>query len=510
MKEFNTTGPCRPDRHYMIPPLERTPGLVERIRSGHYLAINGPRQSGKTSVLRAAVASINADGWARAVLVSCEAAGIDAPQASLADTERRLVGAWHAKLRRTFPEVEWEDPTHRHDIAGTLIENCLADWAMRSDRPLVFIIDEVDTLARDPFVSLLRQIRSGFIESGSQFPHSIVLAGMRHLRDHDIALGGHGNGSPFNIVGFVGVGNFAPDEVARLYEQHAQETGQSFTEEARRLVWDQTRGQPWLVNAIGRICVSELVTDRAVAVAPAHVEQAIRRIEQGQSTHLASLASRLSERRVLNVVAPLVVGDAPDVAPDDLRYAQELGLVVGDPSGMLGPANPIYARALLSAVTSQERTKLTQWAPAWLVDGRLDLDRLRDNFLTFWSIHRNMMKDRITYPEAVAHFGLMTYLDRVANGGGRVDREFAVGRGRLDLMLMHGEVKLPIEVKVHRDHGGDPVPAGLEQLDRYCADLRLERAWLVVFDQRTNATGTRLDCVPVVTERGCRVEVIRA
>ncbi len=114
-----------------------------------------------------------------------------------------------------------------------------------------------------------------------------------------------------------------------------------------------------------------------------------------------------------------------------------------------------------------ERKSLLTWTPTWLdASGHIDLVRLRENFLAFWTRHRDMMKDRIKYPEAVAHFGLMTYLDRVANGGGRVDREFAVGCGRLDLLLHHGDVRLPIEVKVHRDFDGDPTAEGLDQLDR--------------------------------------------
>jgi RecB family endonuclease NucS len=123
-----------------------------------------------------------------------------------------------------------------------------------------------------------------------------------------------------------------------------------------------------------------------------------------------------------------------------------------------------------------------------------------------------MMKDRIKYAEAVAHFGLMTYLDRVANGGGRVDREYAVGRGKLDLLLVHGDVRLPIEVKVHRSEGGgDPTPKGLEQLDRYCEGLQLDTGWLVVFDQRkTKRRVRRLEHEEVVTPGGRKVFVVRA
>ncbi|MFM2153728.1 MAG: hypothetical protein RL199_2163, partial [Pseudomonadota bacterium] len=380
-----------------------------------------------------------------------------------------------------------------------------------SDRPLVFVIDEVDTLARQPFVSLLSQIRSAFERRGRSFPASIVLAGMRSLRDHDVALGGDGSGSPFNIVQYVHVGNFTRDEVSRLYAQHTAATGQRFSDAAVAVVWEQTRGQPLLVNAVADIAATQLVTDPTKAVEPTHIEEAIRLFEASNPMHLTSLVKRLSEERVMNVVAPVVAGDYPKVPADDVRYAVELGIVERLPGDRLQPGNPLYARALLKAVTEQERTSLSNWAPNWLgADGRMDPARLRENFLSFWARHRDMMKDRIRYPEAVAHFGLMTYLDRVANGGGRVDREFAVGRGRLDLLLVHGDVKLPIEVKVHRDDGGDPTREGLEQLDRYCEGLRVDTGWLVIFDQRSTATGHRLESEEVVTAGGRTVWVVRA
>jgi len=510
MRMFNTTGPCDPTRHYVLPPLERTSSALGLLQSGDYLALNGPRQSGKTSLLRAMVDAINAAGWARAVLLSCEPAGARQGVTETDEAERRLLREWYTALVDAHPDLTWPSPDSFADVAGVAFGHALGRWTVACDRPLVVVIDEVDTLARFPFVSMLAQIRSGFTRRPKHFPHAIVLAGMRHLRDHDIAMGGAGNGSPFNIVEFVTVGNFTRDEIVRLYTQHTNETGQRFTDAALERVWDQTRGQPWLVNAIARCCVLELVTDRAQPIDAGHVEEAIRRIENSNTTHLASLAHRLSEERVMNVVAPVVAGDAPNVSSDDERYAVELGVLERGVHDRLFPANPIYARALIRLFAEPDRRAIAAWSPVWLVDGRLDLDRLKENFLSFWALHRDMMKDRISYPEAVAHFGLMTYLDRVANGGGRVDREFAVGRGKLDLLLIHGDLKLPIEVKVHRDRGGDPVPEGLTQLDRYCTGLRVNRAWLVVFDQRTGATGTRLESEEITTPGGCRVLVVRA
>ncbi len=78
----------------------------------------------------------------------------------------------------------------------------------------------------------------------------------------------------------------------------------------------------------------------------------------------------------------------------------------------------------------------------------------------------------------------MAFLHRVANGGGVLEREYAIGSDRMDLCLRYGEVTLGMELKVWREGRPDPLKAGLDQLDRYLAGLGLDKGWLVIFDQR--------------------------
>lgn len=77
----------------------------------------------------------------------------------------------------------------------------------------------------------------------------------------------------------------------------------------------------------------------------------------------------------------------------------------------------------------------------------------------------------------------MAFLDRVANGGGILDREYALGEDRMDLYLRYGGEQLAIELKVWRDGRPDPRKEGLEQLDSYLHKLGVENGWLVIFDQ---------------------------
>jgi len=79
----------------------------------------------------------------------------------------------------------------------------------------------------------------------------------------------------------------------------------------------------------------------------------------------------------------------------------------------------------------------------------------------------------------------MAFLQRVVNGEGTLEREYAIGRGRMDLCLRYRDLTLGLELKVWRDGESDPLMEGLDQLDRYLAGLGLDNGWLVIFDRRS-------------------------
>ncbi len=131
---------------------------------------------------------------------------------------------------------------------------------------------------------------------------------------------------PAVLAESIRMGNFDAAGVTALYLQHTAETGQPFTPEALARVWDLTRGQPWLVNALGyQLCFRDPPTcDRAVTVTAEHVEQAREVLIQRRDTHLDQLADKLREPRVRRVIAPLLAGeDEPGHLPvDDVQPAR--------------------------------------------------------------------------------------------------------------------------------------------------------------------------------------------
>jgi hypothetical protein len=367
-------------------------------------------------------------------------------------------------------------------------------FCMMLDKPLIILFDEADCLSEGTLISFLRQLRDGYnSRSMTPFVHSVALVGMRNIRDYKAKVRPNseslGNASPFNIVTeSLTLKNFTGEEIAQLYRQHTDETGQSFEEDAIESVWKQTQGQPWLVNAIAReVIVKMLQSDYTIPITAAMVEEAIQTIILNRPTHIDSLLERLKEERVRKVIEPLILGDGDiDRESDDFLYTRDLGLI-RVVNSMVEPANPIYAEVIVRKLSSftQEILKEPKYPYQmcrYMKDGLIDMDYLMRDFQQFWREISAIWIERYEYREAAPHLVLMAFLQRVVNGGGQIIREMAAGTGRLDICLVYENRKYPIELKIRR--GEKSLEKGLEQTLGYMDTYGCTNAWLALFDRR--------------------------
>jgi hypothetical protein len=102
----------------------------------------------------------------------------------------------------------------------------------------------------------------------------------------------------------------------------------------------------------------------------------------------------------------------------------------------------------------------------------------------FWREDGHLAAEGFHYREAGPHLMLMAFLQCVINGGGRIDREYALGRGALDLLVTWKGERHAIEVKVRRDERTEG--KAVEQVGRYMESLGLKEGWVVLFDRRTS------------------------
>ncbi len=147
------------------------------------------------------------------------------------------------------------------------------------------LIDEIDALQDEALLSVLRQLRSGFPDRPLGFPQSIGLIGLRDVRDYKVASGGSEN----------------------------LNTASPFN----------------------------------IKVDAQHVHTAKENLIRRKDTHLDSLAKRLRERRVREILEPMMAGqDLSESSDEDRDFLVDLGLLRRENSGGLVVANPVYHEIL--------------------------------------------------------------------------------------------------------------------------------------------------------------------
>ena len=526
MRKFNTAGPIRPALHYHVPPLERLDlaEVLALVRDERYFALHAPRQTGKTSALLALRDLLNGGevGEYRCAYINVE------PAQTAREDVGRAMGAIAAEIAieaedtlsdAAMAAVAERTDTTRHPDAA--LRNLLRTWARSADAPLVLLIDEIDAMVGDSLVSVLRQLRAGYAHRPAGFPQSVVLCGVRDVRDYRIHASSEREvitgGSAFNIKArSMRLGDFTRAEVEALLGQHTAETGQEFAPEAVGAVWEQTRGQPWLVNALAlEMCFSSgALRPRDRPIAPRDVFEAREALILRRETHLDQLADKLREPRVRRVVEPLLAGADAEYSHRDFEYVRDLGLVARGRT--LRVANPIYGEVLPRELTSVLQHEIATHETSWYVrpDGALDMDGLLAAFQDFFRQNSEHWIRRAQYTEAGPQLVLQAFLHRVVNARGRIEREYALGSRRVDLLVVwpregRREDRIVVECKLVRE-GRSPsrtVEEGLEQTRRYMDISGTDAGHLVVFDMRPGGSWAERVYREEREERGARITV---
>ncbi len=505
-KFFNTAGPVRDDLHYLIPYTERIDWqeVQHLIASQKYFFLHAPRQTGKTSILLAIMEYINSrDDY------YCLYANIESAQTARGNVEQgifevtRVVAESASFYLNDNRLRDWAADERKNRGGHGALAGLLARWARASDKPIILFLDEVDSLVGDTLISLLRQIRAGYTQRPDGFPQSIMLCGVRDIKDYrihqsdgDIITGG----SAFNIKAeSLVLANFSKEQITELYQQHTGSTGQVFHDNIFPELWEDTRGQPWLVNALAYELTwkNKKARDRTIPITLAQYQAARERLIQSRATHLDQLADKLREKRVQQVIVPILSGEGGEllVPDDDLQYLTDLGLIVRKPQ--IGISNRIYREVIpreLIAVTQDTIAQDTSWYLT--ADNRLDMVKLLTSFQQFFRENSESWIERFAYKEAGPQLLMQAFLQRIINGGGRVNREYALGRKRTDLSIewpvdpeqgFHGEVqRVVIELKIQRGKLETVIDKGIIQTASYAERLGAEDAHLIIFNRDEN------------------------
>lgn len=506
---FNTAGPIKPDIHYYVDPLKRinVDEIEMLITQQKYFVLHAPRQTGKTSMLLALRDYLNKQGR-----YICVYANVESGQAYRNDV-RSVVDCTISEIKKRL-YILLRDPKF-DDIAeeakkkdpSQALNQFLTSVSEYLDKPFILFIDEIDSLVGDSLVSILRQLRSGYDQRPESFPQSIILCGVRDVRDYRIVLSNQDiitGGSAFNIKAkSMRMGNFSREEIRTLYDQHTAETGQVFDEGCFDMIWTATEGQPWLVNALGWEVTYEMkeCRDRSVRIIPEMIYKAQERIIYRRDTHIDILIDKLREPRVKRVIEPILAGsdivDDSIIPSDDLQYCIDLGLISDDKPRRI--ANAIYREVIPRELTWTTQSALIQQA-AWYIndDNTINMPKLLKEFQSFYRENAEAWDRNFDYREAGPQLLLQAFLQRVVNGGGYIEREYGLGMKRTDLLIRKpltdsygGPIqKIVLELKIKYGNMDTEIQKALEQTHEYMerAAAELKEAHILIFNRDSSVS----------------------
>ncbi len=516
MRRFHSYGPVQSTKHYCVKRASLVEQCVANLRGdveneGHYFTIWAARQTGKTWLMREA----------RRVLEEQYSEKFD-------------VFVWSAESLRDMPYMPENpvDPNHlprgfweaiQNDFPGEpVVENWKEFLSLFSrqkglwKRPLILLIDEIDTLPPDFLSQLVSQFRTMYLHRDQYQLHGLALVGVRAVVGVESRTG-----SPFNIQRSLRVPNLKFEEVEEMFQQYQAESGQPVEPEVIQSVFALTKGQPGLVGWFGELLTEtynpgkehpihkeiwEEVERKALFVEPNNTMMNL--ISKARDPHYQEMLFSLFAKAEIpfafsnpqhNYLYMHGILDHDTVTQSD-----------GNKQEICRFSSPFVQRCLFEALSDELHgirkpealpLEATDDPELFLGGERIDLlglirryrgylDRLKTRGRSPWNAQPRNTNLNIT--EAVGHFHLYHWMQMAFGSDCVIAPEFPTGNGRVDLWLEFEGNRAIVEIKSFTNLR--QLRLAKTQAARYARQLQLDQVMLVVFSPFLDETSSQSLC----------------
>jgi hypothetical protein len=492
---FEASGEVKVEESYYVP-LENVTNTNKQdmktmIDRGRYFSIFAPRQSGKTTFFKETCLELQKDPTYVAIILNfqhCEELDKTQFYAMLemslySQLENRLEQVGCEKLEAVKRFLDHHHLTNHISFILLFEElNRIIQF-----KKIVMFIDEFDGIPLKElknFLTSLRGLYQQYKGVKQKALYSVGLVGIRNITK--LIVGGV---SPFNIADQVNFPPFSLNNVRDLYAQYTEETNQPFTEEAVKKVYEETAGQPWLVNRLGAILTLDIKPGTIEPIDEQDVEKAVQLLLREKNDHFDNLYEKavLYKETFVEIVFDHV---KYRVAHKEQSWLEQYGLIK-DENGNAVVTNNIYKARFVDTffdeahVPVQEEIPMTEYR---LPDGRLNMERILldfEQYIARIGIRAFYQEDK-PY-EKTGQFLLTAWLYQFVRGGkGELRYEVLSGFGRIDILLTYNETRYIIETKINHQNLTRALNDGIAQVSgKYLASESVQEGYLVIFDIKT-------------------------
>ncbi len=520
-RTFETRGPVDPARNYVVPRTEEIKDLKRRITDGRYIVIFAPRQTGKTTFFRWALGTL--DETYLPIKLSFEIYKNISPgefYTCLKDDLRKkikdatLFRKWQNDALCQF----WESYSITSHISMKRFFEQLGCY-LKNHR-LTIIIDEFDGIPHSVVSDFLHALREiSLSEEPNRCPYSVGIIGVKSITqlNYDRSI------SPFHIQDEFALPNFTLSQVQKLLAQYTDEVGQMFAPEVIENIHKQTAGQPFLVNRLAQILTEEMKIGLEQTITLSHFETAHKQILIERNVNISHLTTNIRQNPRFEIaLMRIALKEQPMPFNLDNEIISELftyGVIAHDSDGNCRIMNPIYHyrimrtfQPLFNGLEDDYFSDDTDFVDYLTPNERINMRLLLANFNDFIArAGYRILQVPDTPQEFIGQHLLFSYLDAfVRQIHGFMYLEVRSGRGRMDLIILHQQVKYIVETKIWE--GNKRYQAGKRQLAKYLKLEKVQEGYYIVFDHSLKPQATAEEetlegkaivsyCIPVVQEK---------
>jgi hypothetical protein len=518
MRRFCSYGPLDTEEHFYAPRTE----LIQRActqlvgtnpqKSGHYMTVWAPRQTGKTWLMQQILFQLQKDDRFDVIKINLETLR---DKTEVPEILSRILLYLGEKLGKSFPKVH--DQLTFQDIfrKGTL------------DKPLILILDEFDSMSEGAITALVSTFRNIYIDrldeknkptgNKSYLLHSAALIGIRSVVGVENV-----KGSPFNIQRSLHIPNLTLEEVKGMFQWYQDEIGQKIDDQVIERIFYETRGQPGLTCWFGELLTEgyeEYRVDQSKVIGMREFDKVFD-----------AAVFDLPNSNLVNIISKAKESPYKDLVLEVFRTESKLDFKFDDPQTNFLFMHGVIDREIVnsgrryirfSCPFVQKRlfnhfsTELSRYVGKLydsmekledvITEEGIDVRSLLDLYRNYlsknskWLFENAPRRADLRIREAVFHFTLYAYLNEFLKGfGGKVYPEFPTGNGKVDLLIYYKGIRYAIEVKsfnhLHQYR------ESLKQAAKYGRELGLKEIFLVFFIDKMDDENRKKHEIPFQSE----------